>query len=59
MYGIILKKKISDKVEKGEVLAYIHSNDEQKGVEAFDKLQDIYEFSDTIIEKEKYILEII
>ncbi len=41
--GIVLEKKIGDKVQKGEVLAYIHANDEEKGKEAVNRLKEIYE----------------
>lgn len=41
--GIILEKKVGETVEKGEVLAYIHSNDEEKGKEAVQRLGKIYE----------------
>lgn len=40
--GIILEKKIGDKVQKGETLAYIHANEEEKGREASKKLKEIY-----------------
>ncbi len=57
--GIILNKKISDKVQKGEVLAYVHANDEQKGKEAVEKIKEIYKISEMKIEKEKIILGVI
>ena len=31
-------KKISDKVQKGDILAYVHANDEEKGKEAVEKI---------------------
>ena len=31
--GFIFHKKVGDKVEKGDVLGYIHSNDEEKAKE--------------------------
>lgn len=57
--GIVLNKKIADKVEKGEVLAYIHANDEEKGKELAEKLKEAYKISEIEIEKEKIILGII
>ena len=39
--GFVLNKKVGDKVEKGEILGYIHANDEEKGKEIQNK--DIYE----------------
>ncbi len=57
--GIILTKKVSDKIENGEILAYIHANDETKLKEAKTKLQEIIKISKQEINKEKTILEIV
>lgn len=57
--GIWLNKKISDKVEDGEVLAYIHANDMQKGEEAARKLRSAYEIVENEVKPLKYILDII
>ena len=40
--GIVLEKKIGDKVQKGEIVAYIHANEEEKGKESSNKLKEIY-----------------
>ena len=40
--GIVLNKKIGDKVEKGDIVAYIHANDEKKAKEAVERLKEIY-----------------
>ncbi len=40
--GITLIKKIGDKIEKGDTVAYIHANDEEKGKEAVQRLKEIY-----------------
>ena len=40
--GIILNKKVGDKVRTGDIVAYIHANDEEKGREAVKRLQEIY-----------------
>ena len=40
--GIILNKKIGDNVTQKDIVAYIHSNDEEKGIEAVEKLNEIY-----------------
>ena len=40
--GITFNKKIGDKVERGEILAYIHANNEEKGKEALERLKQIY-----------------
>ena len=40
--GIVLEKKIGDAVKRGEIIAYIHANDENKAKEAVKKLEEIY-----------------
>ena len=40
--GITLNKKIGDKVKPGDIVAYIHANDEEKGREAVKRLEEIY-----------------
>ena len=57
--GITLNKKISDKVKIGEILAYVHSNDEQKGIEAVEEVKNTYKISEMKVEKEKIILGVI
>ena len=57
--GIIINKKIGDKVEAGEIIGYIHADDEQKGMEATKKLLECYEWSDEFVEKERPVIEII
>ena len=41
--GIVLEKKVGSKVEKGEILAYIHANEEEKANEAVTRLKNLYE----------------
>ncbi|CAK7016329.1 pyrimidine-nucleoside phosphorylase [Tissierella carlieri] len=53
--GILLNKKVDDKVQKGEVLAYIHANDLEKAKEVEEKLLDIFILGDKNIEKKKLI----
>ena len=57
--GIILEKKIADEVKEGEILAYVHANNEEKGEKAVKRLQEIYKIVEQKIEPEKYILDII
>ena len=57
--GIWLEKKIGDKVEKGETLAYIHANDEEKGKVAVEDVKEAYRIVEHEVGKEKYILDII
>ena len=44
--GLILNKKLGDKVEQGEPLAYIHSNDEAKTKLAIERFLNAYTISD-------------
>lgn len=55
--GIILKKKIGDKVEVGEILGYIHANDEKKGKNAVNVLLASYEISSKLVQKPECILK--
>ena len=57
--GIIVNKKIGDKVNKGDILGYVHANDEQKGIKAVEELENTYKFSEEEIEKPEVILGII
>lgn len=57
--GIIINKKIGDKVNVGDVLGFIHSDDIEVGNNAVKELQNCYEFSDEYVEKQKHILGII
>lgn len=56
--GIILNKKIGDKVEEGEALAYIHTNKEnvEKEIEI---LKSAYEISENRPNEYEHILGII
>ena len=57
--GIIINKKIGDKVNVGDVLGFIHSDDVEVGNNAVKEMQNCYEFSDEYVEKQKHILGII
>ena len=57
--GIILNKKISDEVNVGDVLAYVHANDEQKGILAAEEIKNTYKISEMKVEKEKIILGVV
>ena len=57
--GIELLKKVGCHVEQGETIAYIYADDEQKGREAVEKLQQTYEIGEQKVEKTKDIIEII
>lgn len=57
--GIIINKKIGDKVNVGDVLGFIYSDDVEVGNNAVKEMQNCYEFSDEYVEKQKHILGII
>lgn len=57
--GIVLKKKIGDKVESGEVLAYIHAGNEEKGNQAVQKVLNSYLITEEKIDKKSSILKIV
>ena len=57
--GIVLHKKVSNFVHKGEVLATIYANDESKMNQATKMFEEAVEITDMEIEKPKMILDII
>lgn len=57
--GIVLNKKIGDKVEFGDTLAYIHANNEESGKKAVEDLYSAYEFVENKLTKEPHILGIV
>lgn len=57
--GVELIKKVGDFVEKGDIVAYVHANEEQKGKEAVEMLKEKYIIGNDRIEPIKSILEII
>lgn len=46
--GIVLQKKRGDKVNDGDIIAYIHANGEEKGNKAIDGILANYEISDSV-----------
>ena len=57
--GVILHKKVGDKVEMGEILATIHASSEEKAQEAAKLLRDCYQFSDAPVERPAFIKAIV
>ena len=57
--GLILHKKVGDRVEAGESLAEIHATTPEKAKEAAERLRACYRFSDTPVERPAIIKEII
>ncbi len=56
--GLIFNKKIGDKVEKEDVLAYVHANSPEKAIECVEAIKDAYKIGNRKISKEN-IIEII
>lgn len=54
--GLTIEKKISKKVKKGELLAYIHTNDGKKGEEAGRDILECYKFSKNRVQPPKTII---
>jgi len=57
--GIVLKKKIADKVNVGETLAYIHANNELLGKQCSDELKQTYLIMNKGIPRNPTILGVI
>ena len=57
--GIVLEKKIGDKVEKGDILAYIHANDENLGNEIVKDVFNAYTITYEPVNKKQDILKIV
>ncbi len=57
--GIMLNKKIGDKVETGEIMAYIHTNDESKVIGSVKNLEDAFRISKRKVVPTSRIIEIL
>lgn len=57
--GLVLNKKRSDQVQKGDVLATIHANDKEKLAQAKERLRKAYTIVDTAVQNEAIIKDII
>ena len=57
--GIVLNKKIGDKVENGEVLAQIHTNKEETIKQAINEILNAYEITNVPVQGKKNILGVI
>lgn len=57
--GIVLNKKRGDKANKGEILAYIHANDMEKGEKASEKLINAIEIQDSFENNIPLIYEVV
>lgn len=57
--GIVLEKKVSNYVEAGDTLAYVHANNEELAKQALKQVKEEYIIGDNKIDKPKAILEIV
>lgn len=57
--GITLEKKIGDNVKIGDILAYVHANDENLCNEAVEQVSDTYYITEEIVKTKNNILGII
>ena len=57
--GLIVNKKIGDRVEKEEVIGIVHANDETSLKNAVEEFKSCFEISDFPVDMPKVILEII
>ena len=57
--GIVLNKKVGDKIQRGEVLAYIHSNDHEKMLTAKKEVSNIIRITENEIDTIPTIIEVI
>ena len=48
-----------DQIKDGDILAYVHANDEEKGKQAVEDLKQAYNIVQNPVQMEKYILDII
>ncbi len=55
--GIVLNKKCGDKVSAGDVLAYVHYNDDMKKEDAVKRLKDAYQIGDSYNKTKKVIID--
>lgn len=57
--GLVLHKKVGDKVEAGESLATIHASSQEKAREAAELLKDCFTFSAEPVARSKFIKDIV
>lgn len=57
--GVILNKKVSDEVRTGDILAYVHANNEELASRAVKDLEEVYKIGNTRPKKPEVILGIV
>lgn len=56
LVGVVLQKKIGDKIEKGDILAFVHSNKEEKAKWAITEIERAFKVSKEDVTKKSKIL---
>lgn len=59
LVGFIIEKKVGNKVQKGDIIAFIHANDEEKGKTCVCDFKNAYTIVKNEVQSPKYILGII
>jgi len=57
--GIMIEKKLNDRVEKGEFLAFVHTNMKDKVEEAVKGVNEAYVISDSNLKEKDIVLQVI
>ena len=57
--GIVLNKKIGDEVKSGEILAYVHTDDEKKAMSATQNLKEAFKFTNKKVQIKSRVLDVI
>lgn len=57
--GVVLKKKVGDRVEAGESIATVHANDPERAAEAVQMMKDCYDFTSGRIVRPPFIHQIL
>ena len=57
--GVVLKKKVGDYVKKGDVIATLYANSEEKLKAAKERFDKTYSYSDNEVKKPVFIKRII
>ena len=57
--GVVLHKKLGDRVEEGESLATVHANDPERAAEAITLMQECFEFTSGSVVRPPFIHQIL
>ena len=59
LVGFVFNKKVADYVAKGDVLCYVHANDEKRAKDAVNSIRKAYTITNGNIKEQHYILKVI